>query len=186
MRIISGKFRGRQLVSFEADHIRPTTDRVKESWFNILQGSWEGARVLDLFSGTGNLSFEALSRGASFVEAVESNVQSTGIILKNQALLKVSKEEFRLVIKDVFKFLADYKGLAFDVILIDPPFTEKIAHSVMESLSKSKVWRETTIIGIESSKQERMDSTYQTLVQSDQRAFGDKILTFFGDGSQHN
>ena len=61
MRIIAGKYKGHQLVSFSADHIRPTTDRVKESLFNIIQGSIAEARVLDLFSGTGNLGLEALS-----------------------------------------------------------------------------------------------------------------------------
>ena len=73
MRIISGKYKGHQLVSFQADHIRPTTDRVKESLFNMIQGEIDGARVLDLFSGTGSLGLEALSRGAREVIFVEKS-----------------------------------------------------------------------------------------------------------------
>ena len=76
MRIISGKFKGRPLVSFQADHIRPTTDRVKETLFNKLMGVVEDARVLDLFSGTGNLAIECLSRGAGWVDLVESHNRS--------------------------------------------------------------------------------------------------------------
>ena len=67
MRIIAGKYRGRRLVSFQAGHIRPTTDRVKESLFNKISPYIEGAQVLDLFAGTGNLGIEALSRGANEV-----------------------------------------------------------------------------------------------------------------------
>ncbi len=65
MRIIGGKFKGHHLVSFQAGHIRPTTDRVKESLFNIISAEIEGARVLDLFCGTGSLGLEALSRGST-------------------------------------------------------------------------------------------------------------------------
>ncbi len=73
MRIISGKFKGRQLVSFQADNIRPTTDRVKETLFNKLMAYVDGARVLDLFSGTGNLAIECISRGAAHVDLVENH-----------------------------------------------------------------------------------------------------------------
>ena len=80
MRIIGGRFSGRRLVSFTAEHIRPTTDRVKESLFNKLAAYWDGARVLDLFSGTGNLTIEAISWGADSVESVELNPKSISIM----------------------------------------------------------------------------------------------------------
>ncbi|MEI7973452.1 MAG: RsmD family RNA methyltransferase, partial [Bdellovibrio sp.] len=73
MRIISGQWGGRRLVSFKASHIRPTTDLVKGSLFNSIQTEIEGAEVLDLFSGTGSLGLEALSRGAGAVTFVEKN-----------------------------------------------------------------------------------------------------------------
>src|SRR5690606_35256713 len=105
MRIISGKFGGRKLVHFKADHIRPTTDRVKEVIFNKLQSDIDGSRVLDLFSGTGSLALEALSRGASWVTAVEKNPKSIEIIKKNCELLKIPPGEIALVKKDVLAFL---------------------------------------------------------------------------------
>ena len=83
MRIISGKFKGRSLISFKASHIRPTTDRVKESLFNKIQGETEGARVLDLFAGTGSLGLEALSRGAAFVHFVDDSPVSLKILKQN-------------------------------------------------------------------------------------------------------
>ena len=83
MRIIGGKYKGLYLTNFKADHIRPTTDRVKESMFNILQAQIEDARVLDLFSGTGNLGIEAISRGARHVTFVEKNKKSIQILKEN-------------------------------------------------------------------------------------------------------
>ena len=81
MRIISGKYKSQQLHSFSADHIRPTTDRVKETLFNIIQNHLPGAYVLDLFAGTGNLGIEALSRGAEEVLFVENHSKSLEIII---------------------------------------------------------------------------------------------------------
>src|SRR5437870_2154456 len=118
MRIIAGKFKGRKLVSFDEEHIRPTTDRVKESIFNILAPYLDGAKVLDLYSGTGNLSFESLSRGAFSVTAVEVSKRSIQIIYRNQELLKVG-DELTVVKGDAVDYLKKYQGEAFDIILID-------------------------------------------------------------------
>lgn len=178
MRIISGKWKGHQLVSFHGDHIRPTSDRVKESLFNILQFEIPESRVLDLFSGTGNLSFEALSRGAAHVTAVEANRKSIEIIKKNQAKLKVT-DDFEIIQKDVLQFLKSYSGQAFDVVIADPPFTEKMAHDVMTAMATSQVFNAETRIVIESSSSERLDEVYLNLHQTSRREFGDKYLSFF-------
>lgn len=178
MRIISGKYKGRRLHSFEAGHLRPTTDRVKESIFNILQGYFEGARVCDLFSGTGNLSFEALSRGASSVLSVEKHPQSLQIHRKNQELLQTGTE-LKLERDDVFKFLKTYQAAPFDVVFIDPPFTEKIGDKVMEAVTESKLFHPQTVIVIESSKHETMKDDYGLLILFDRRNFGDKLVSFF-------
>ncbi|MBX9768479.1 MAG: 16S rRNA (guanine(966)-N(2))-methyltransferase RsmD [Bdellovibrionales bacterium] len=178
MRIISGKWKGRSLTTFKADHIRPTTDRVKESLFNILQGSWEAARVLDLFSGTGNLAFESLSRGASEVVAVELNSKSLEIILRNAKEFGAPKE-LLVQKKDVFRFLQSYEGDPFDVVLVDPPFTEAIAHDVMVAMAKSKVFKMETVVAIEAARRERLDTDYPPLGEIDRRQFGDKLLAFF-------
>ncbi len=178
MRVISGKFKGRQLVSFKADHIRPTTDRVKESLFNILMQDIDGARVLDLFAGTGSLSIEAYSRGAAYVECVESHSKSLKIIFENLRLLKI-ENEIKVVKSDVFNFIKKYNGDPFDVILVDPPFTEKFSHSVLQELAKSKLFKPGTVIAIESAKKEHMEDLYDSLRLIDRRPFGDKILSLF-------
>lgn len=178
MRVIGGRFKGHPLVSFKADHIRPTTDRVKESLFNIWQGEVEGARVLDLFAGTGSLGIEALSRGAAEVSFVESHRQSLEIIRRNLAHLKINSG-FKVIPMEVLSFLKKYDGEAFDLVLIDPPFTQKMAHEVMQAVAVSKVFHEGTRIAIESSSQERIDEDYLPLAQQSQRKYGDKFLSLF-------
>lgn len=179
MRIISGRFKGHPLVSFKADHIRPTTDRVKETLFNKLMFDVEGAMVVDLFCGTGNLGLEALSRGAKHVVFVEKNPKSMQITKQNIEKLKVGKDEYSLVQMDVLDFLKRYKGEPFDIVLVDPPFTEKMAHEVMEAADKSPIWKDNTVLTIESQGKERMDSEYSQIVRFDVREYGDKILSFF-------
>lgn len=178
MRIIGGKFKGHPLVSFKADHIRPTTDRVKESLFNIWQGEVEETRVLDLFSGTGSLGLEALSRGAREVLFIESHRASVEIIRRNLKQLKVDSG-VRILPLDVLTFLRKFAEEPFDLILIDPPFTQKMAHEVMETLAASKAFHAGTQIAIESSSQERIDEQYLPLVLRSQRKYGDKFLSLF-------
>lgn len=179
MRIISGKYRGHQLVAFKADHIRPTTDRVKETLFNKIQFQIEGAKVADLFCGTGNLGIEALSRDASFCTFVEKNPKSLTITRQNLEKLKVPSQDYKIINMDVISFLKTYKGDAFDIVLADPPFTEKMAHDVMEAASQSAALAEHTIMAIESQKKERMEERYGSLVRYDQKDYGDKYLNMF-------
>ncbi len=179
MRIISGKFRGRQLVSFKADHIRPTTDRVKESIFNKLQAEISGARVLDLFSGTGNLAIEALSRDAAHVTAVEMSKKSIAIIRQNLEKLAIPKSEIAVVLDDALKYLRKYQGDPFDLILADPPFTEKLADSVLRELTKSQAVGPQTLIMIEASTHETLHQEYENLICYDQRDYGDKKVSYF-------
>ncbi len=178
MRIIGGKYKGHQLVNFSASHIRPTTDRVKESLFNILMHEIDGARVLDLFSGTGNLGIEALSRGAIWVSFVENHRQSLNLIHRNLEKLKIT-EDYDIHGKEVLSYLKKYEGPAFDIILIDPPFTKSMAHEVMQVLAQSSVFKETSLIAIESSGSEKLEDIYEKLYRYDQRDYGDKKLSLF-------
>ena len=177
MRIIGGKYGGRKLSSFQADHIRPTTDRIKESLFNKIQSSIHGASVLDLFSGTGNLAIEALSRGASQVIAVESHFRSVRIINKNKEKLAIG-EELKILKSDVFKFLKKNQN-TFHIILIDPPFTEKIANRVLIALSESKCVGSHTEIFIESSTKEVVRQNYSCFHEKFRKKYGDKFLSHY-------
>ncbi len=184
MRIISGSLKGRQLIAFKAPHIRPTTDRVKESLFNILMGHIEGARILDLFSGTGALALECISRGARHVDLVESHKVSLRIIRENLALCRV-ESGFKLNSMDVFKYLESYQGEPYDVILVDPPFTRSWAHRLLGEIgSRAHLLSENSQLVIEASSKEQVDESYPGLLRLDQRGFGDKNLHFFTRGSE--
>lgn len=178
MRIISGKYKGHNLVSFQGEHIRPTTDRVKESLFNILMNDIPEARVLDLFAGTGNLGLEALSRGCREVIFVEKHPKSLQVIRENIQKLKVT-ETHKIIAKDVMSFLKSYSGEIFDIVFADPPFTETMGHDVVKALDASAVMGPHSILAIESARRERMDDDYAQLYRFDQREFGDKILSLY-------
>ena len=177
MRIIAGKLKGHRLKSFKADHIRPTTDRVKESIFSKLQFDIPGSTVLDLFSGTGNLSFESYSRGAEKILAVENSEKSINIFKSNYKHLKVDSS-VQVVKKDVFRFIEDCQE-QFDIILVDPPFTKKWAHKVMETLAENPRSVKSGWLVIESQAQERIDDVYGPYILLDRKAFGDKTVSFF-------
>ncbi len=179
MRIIAGKYKGHHLVPFKGDHLRPTTDRVKEALFNKIQFEIDGSLVLDLFSGTGNLGLEAISRGAEKVIFVDEHPRSIEILRKNLEKLKVEKDRYEIRTSDVFRFLKKGVDEKFGFIFADPPFTQKIAHDVMESLAKTSLFGPETFISIESQKKERMESDYGLLTRFDLRDYGDKVLSFF-------
>ena len=123
MRIIAGTLRRRQLKAPKGQLTRPTTDRVKESLFNMLTNriDFEETDVLDLFAGTGSLGFEAISRGAMSVTFVEENYRVMKCLRENAAQLDV--EETCVTFQtDAISYLRSYKGPAFDVVFADPPY----------------------------------------------------------------
>jgi 16S rRNA (guanine966-N2)-methyltransferase len=178
MRIISGKFKGRQLAGFNADHIRPTTDRVKETLFNKLMGRVEDARVLDLFSGTGNLAIEAISRGAAWVDLVENHKKSLEIVRENLQKLGIDNG-YRIHPVDAFRYIESYRGEPYNIVLADPPFTRAWAHELAVKIGSASLLGPESILVIEASSKERVDDAYAGLIRLDRREFGDKHLLFF-------
>lgn len=122
MRVITGTARGRVLETLPGEDVRPTTDRVKEAMFSIVQFELEGRRVLDLFSGSGQLGIEALSRGAAYAVFVDSSAQSVDCTKKN--LIKTGlKTNSSVVQADSLTFIKTTKD-SFDIALLDPPYSE--------------------------------------------------------------
>ena len=122
MRIIAGEFRGRPLKSLKGDATRPTTDRVREALMSSLvsaRGTLEGARVLDAFAGSGALGLETLSRGAGHVMFCEQ--EAARVVEGNISSLKLSRSRYTLRRGDTFT-LPQVKGLAFDLVFLDPPY----------------------------------------------------------------
>lgn len=178
MRIISGKYKGHRLAAFQAGHIRPTTDRVKETLFNKLMGEVPGARVLDLFSGTGNLAIECISREAAWVDLVESHRKSLDIIRQNLRHLKIT-DGYKIFPIDAFKYIRDYRGEPYQVVIADPPFTQAWAHDLALLIGQSQVLDVGATLVIEASSKEQMEENYEGLIRLDRREFGDKHLNFF-------
>lgn len=135
MRIVSGKYRGKQLVAPEGDTTRPTTDRVRESLFNILNHGdlgIEGARVLDIFAGTGALGLEALSRGAAYSLFVESEAAARGAIRQNIENLGVQGVT-QLLRRDATKLgpRISTQSSPFDLIFLDPPYGKGLGEQAL-------------------------------------------------------
>ncbi|MBR5542783.1 MAG: 16S rRNA (guanine(966)-N(2))-methyltransferase RsmD [Oscillospiraceae bacterium] len=119
MRVISGSARGRVLKTLEGEHTRPTADKVKESIFNIIQFELEGRRVLDLFSGSGQLAIEAVSRGAESAVAVDNSKRAVDIIKQNIKNCGF-EDKISLSMGDYADFLS--RKNKFDLIFLDPPY----------------------------------------------------------------
>ena len=146
--------------------------------FNALQGWIEGAKVLDLFCGTGSLGIEALSRGAAQVVFVDNNSKSLSILRRNLEALDTPRESYRIAKQDVFQFLKDCEQ-TFDLIFIDPPFTEKLGDSVMQAVAQSSISHAQSRVHLESAKQEPVGKEYGSFFAYKQRVFGDKCLSVF-------
>jgi len=132
MRVITGTARGRRLITLEGDDVRPTTDRVKEALFSIIQFELEGRRVLDLFAGSGQLGIEALSRGAHCATFVDQSRKSVEIIEKN--LVSTGLEKNTIVKNsDATAFLATTKDV-FDIAFLDPPYNRGLVQKALPML----------------------------------------------------
>jgi len=178
MRIVSGKWGGRRLATFKSKDIRPTTDRIKETVFNIIGPDVMDSSFLDLFSGTGSITLEALSRGAKVVVSVDDGKDAKNIFFKNATLLDAS-EEIKFISSDVFKFL-NSNIKAFDYIFVDPPFTQRMGAEVMRCLSDSKALNESTMIFIEYVKGEEIFNLESSrLYEYKIKDYKDKLLYIY-------
>lgn len=148
MRVITGSARGRKLSEPKNMDIRPTTDNVKESIFNIVQFDVEGRRVLDLFAGTGQLGIEALSRGAKSVTFVDQSTEAVELCKRNLACCKL---EGTVVKSDSVSFLE--KCGKFDLIFIDPPYDSGLMDSALKKIIKFDILSEGGIIICESKRE---------------------------------
>lgn len=152
MRIISGSRRGHKLLEFEGMSVRPTTDRVKESIFNIIQSYVPDARVLDMFSGSGALSFEALSRGAVSAVCTDIDPRSIEIIKMNSVSLKFDDrcEIFNISCFDYISRSCGKEKKQFDIIFLDPPYNKGLIEPVLEAIVKNDALSDDGIVVLES------------------------------------
>lgn len=135
VRIIGGAWRSRKLTVPDAPGLRPTPDRVRETLFNWLAPSIQGARVLDLFAGSGALFLEALSRGASNGVAIDTNTDAVNNLRRNLALLECEDAEVLRV--DALHYLNNSAEHGFDIVLLDPPFHQDLLLNACELLDNN-------------------------------------------------
>lgn len=136
MRVIAGKYRGKKLTPPKDENVRPTTDRIKETVFNILQFKVQGARVLDLFAGSGALGIECLSRGASEVIFADKASSSVELVKKN---LEGIDGRYNVVIGDFLSVLHANAGKQFDLIFLDPPYNSMLGEIAIDVIAGLKL-----------------------------------------------
>lgn len=149
MRVIAGKARRLNLKTVPGMDTRPTTDRIKETLFNILQPQLLDCRFLDLFSGSGGIGIEALSRGASYAVFVEKNPKACSCIRENLSFTKLA-DSGKLLSMDVLQALRSLEGgESFDCIFMDPPYRQDLEQQVLAYLADSSLVDEHTLIIVE-------------------------------------
>lgn len=159
---------------------RPTSDRVKESLFNIIAAYLTGAKVLDLYSGSGNLGIEALSRGAKSAVFVDKNEKSIRVIKENLVNTKLINKG--LVIKDsvdnVIKYYSGKKD-KFDVIFLDPPYCKNLVEHTLRLIDEGNVLDTNGVVSVEMGIYEKIPVTIKNLKTIDCRKYGNTVLVFY-------
>ena len=145
MRVVAGTARSLMLKTLEGLDTRPTTDRIKETLFNMLMPYVGQAKFLDLFAGSGGIGIEALSRGADECTFVEMNPKAVNIINDNLKHTKLDKKA-KVYKMDAVSYVAGLKCIDYDVIFMDPPYGKQLEQSVLEQLSLKEFITETLIV----------------------------------------
>lgn len=157
MRVIAGTAKRLQLKTIEGMDTRPTTDRIKETLFNMIAPSLYDCRFLDLFAGSGGIGIEALSRGAKEAVFVEKNPKAVSCIKENLKYTKLEADA-QVMATDVLSALARLRGSgAFGIIFMDPPYNHDLEKQVLASLSGSDLVDGDTLLIVEASKETTFD-----------------------------
>lgn len=182
MRVIAGKWGGIRLIFHGQKGVRPTTDRVKETLFNIISDRLEGARVLDLFAGTGSWGIEALSRGAKEAVFVEKSHRMVQNIRENLEKVRCGGN-FEIIAQDVSRFLEKPKisRERFDIIFADPPYQLRLGNTVLRALSKQRFLERRGIFILKHGSAEKLTET-DALKLFRTKKMGETQLSFFEFG----
>ncbi len=179
VRVISGSARGLKLNTPGDDRVRPTTDRVKESMFNIVQDWVYDSQVLDLFAGSGALGIEALSRGASQAVFCDNSLDSIKIIKSNIEKARVV-DRSKIVSGDYKRCLRDMeaKNQSFDMIFVDPPYYEGLFEEVLDTIRSCKILKKDGIVIVEHDAK-RPIGQVEGLEVYKEKKYGITMLTFY-------
>jgi 16S rRNA (guanine966-N2)-methyltransferase len=159
MRIIAGRFKKRNLVSIkDSKNLRPTSDFVREAIFDIIGEYINNKFFLDLYSGSGAVSLEALSRGAKKIFLVEKNRKNVNIIKRNLKEFNIPESEYEIFQKDCLKFLQQNKeNIFFDIVFADPPYNKGYLNKLLLYLKDFNFFLKDNLIILECFKEEKFD-----------------------------
>lgn len=180
MRVIAGEYRGRRLDRIEGMDIRPTTDKVKESLFNILSDVVADSRFLDLFGGTGGIGIEALSRGAKNVVFIDSSAKSIKVLKGNLEKLNIKDNvevyntDYSTAINKLHKY-----GREFDIIFVDPPYKVGLAQDALKEIEKHNILAKTGRVIVEHDSKDAMPERVGRLNMYRSKQYGNTTLSFY-------
>ena len=177
MRVITGKARGVQLKTPEGMETRPTTDRVKEALFSIINFDIPGASVLDLFGGTGQLGIEALSRGAKAAVFVDAREESCRLIRENLKRTRL-EQDAKVVRSDYLAYLGRTKE-QFDIILLDPPYAEVFLENALKRITEIDILHSGGIIVAERPLGKELPGEFEGFERSRDYKYGKILLTIY-------
>ncbi|MEA4846555.1 MAG: 16S rRNA (guanine(966)-N(2))-methyltransferase RsmD [Clostridiaceae bacterium] len=180
MRVIAGEYKGRRLDPIEGMDIRPTSDKVKESLFNILGAAVIDSVFLDLFGGTGGIGIEALSRGAKHVVFIDSSIKSIKVLKGNLSRLDIKDgiEVFNVDYSTAIGKLYKY-GKKFDIIFVDPPYSIGMAVSALKEIDKNPILSQSGLIIVEHDSKEDMPQKVGKLYLYRYKQYGNTTLSFY-------
>jgi 16S rRNA (guanine966-N2)-methyltransferase len=180
MRVVAGEYRGRKLKSLSGDNTRPTTDKVKESIFNMIGPYLEGGQVLDLFAGSGGLAIEAVSRGAEHAICVDRSYPAIKIIRENIAITK-QPEKFTVLKMDAKQALKEFAAnqQQFDYLFLDPPYAKQELVLQLEQMLGDGILAPQSVVVCETAKEVDLPETVGTLVQSRRQIYGITAVTIY-------
>jgi 16S rRNA (guanine966-N2)-methyltransferase len=182
MRIVGGKFKGHSIAAPAGQATRPTSDRVREAIFNILahgiEGfSFEGARVMDLFAGTGAMGLEALSRGARFCQFVDDDAAARGLVRRNADGLGVIGQ-CKMWRRDATKLGPCAPQPPFDLVFADPPYSKGLGHKALASLVAGGWLAPGAVVVVEEAEKAEI-AEVASLTLHDRRVYGDTQVRFY-------
>ena len=177
MRVISGRARGISLKTPDGMATRPTADRVKEAMFSIIHFDLPGAKVLDLFGGTGQLGIEALSRGAAEAVFVDAAEKSCALIRENLKRCKMEAEG-KVVRADYMDYLSRSRE-TFDIILLDPPYAEVFLENAIKKISEIDILKSGGIIVAERPVGKEIPGEFPGFTRSKDYKYGTVLLTLY-------
>ena len=177
MRVITGKARGVQLKTPDGMLTRPTTDRVKEALFSIINFDIPGAKVLDLFGGTGQLGIEALSRGAKSAVFVDAREDACKLIKENLKRTKM-EQDGRVIRSDYADYLSRCRE-QFDIIFLDPPYAEVFLENALKRITEIDILQSNGIIVTERPLGKELPWEFENYTRSRAYKYGKTLLTIY-------